>query len=74
MPDDYSPTPHTDPTFADSREDFLGRLLPAVPPRHRAIVSTAAGAGLRGRAARRSTRAGSWGECPGLTWSSDEDL
>ncbi|WP_245854394.1 tyrosine-type recombinase/integrase [Micromonospora wenchangensis] len=41
-----------------SREDFLGRLLPAVPPRHRAIVSTAAGAGLR------------WGECAGLTWSS----
>ncbi|MCO1595550.1 site-specific integrase [Micromonospora sp. RHAY321] len=41
-----------------SREDFLGRLLPAVPTRHRAIVSAAAGAGLR------------WGECAGLTWSS----
>ncbi|MER5456725.1 site-specific integrase [Micromonospora sp. NPDC002389] len=41
-----------------SREDFFGKLLPAVPPRHRAIVCTAAGAGLR------------WGECAGLTWSS----
>ncbi|MFI7433251.1 tyrosine-type recombinase/integrase [Micromonospora haikouensis] len=41
-----------------SREDFLGRLLPAVPSRHRAIVCAAAGAGLR------------WGECAGLTWSS----
>jgi integrase len=41
-----------------SREDFFGKLLPAVPPRHRAIVSAAAGAGLR------------WGECAGLTWSS----
>ena len=41
-----------------SREDFFGRLLPAVPPRHRGIVSAAAGAGLR------------WGECAGLTWSS----
>ncbi|MEW2376786.1 tyrosine-type recombinase/integrase [Micromonospora sp. NPDC047812] len=41
-----------------SREDFFGRLLPAVPSRHRGIVSAAAGAGLR------------WGECAGLTWSS----
>ncbi|MFI7022928.1 tyrosine-type recombinase/integrase [Micromonospora sp. NPDC049900] len=41
-----------------SRENFFGKLLPAVPPRHRAIVCTAAGAGLR------------WGECAGLTWSS----
>ncbi|MFJ5668175.1 tyrosine-type recombinase/integrase [Micromonospora chalcea] len=41
-----------------SREDFFCKLLPAVPPRHRAIVSAAAGAGLR------------WGECAGLTWSS----
>ncbi|WDZ86366.1 tyrosine-type recombinase/integrase [Micromonospora cathayae] len=40
------------------RKDFFDRLLPAVPPRHRAIVSAAAGAGLR------------WGECAGLTWSS----
>ncbi|WP_254877019.1 site-specific integrase [Verrucosispora sp. NA02020] len=41
-----------------SRENFFGKLLPAVPSRHRAIVCTAAGAGLR------------WGECAGLTWSS----
>ncbi|MEU0157133.1 tyrosine-type recombinase/integrase [Micromonospora fulviviridis] len=41
-----------------SREEFFGKLLPAVPPRYRAIVSAAAGAGLR------------WGECAGLTWSS----
>ncbi|MFG1832983.1 tyrosine-type recombinase/integrase [Micromonospora chersina] len=41
-----------------SRDDFFGKLLPAVPSRHRAIVSAAAGAGLR------------WGECAGLTWSS----
>ncbi|WP_234038834.1 tyrosine-type recombinase/integrase [Micromonospora coerulea] len=41
-----------------SREEFFGRLLPAIPPPHRAIVSAAAGAGLR------------WGECAGLTWSS----
>ncbi|MGW0503033.1 tyrosine-type recombinase/integrase [Micromonospora sp. NPDC003241] len=41
-----------------SRENFFGKLLPAVPPRHRAIVCTAAGAGLR------------WGECAGLSWSS----
>jgi integrase len=43
---------------AISREGFFGRLLPAVPTRHRAIVCTAAGAGLR------------WGECAGLAWSS----
>ncbi len=41
-----------------SREDFFGRLLPAVPARHRALLCTAAGAGLR------------WGECAGLTWGS----
>ena len=41
-----------------SREDFFGKLLPAVPARHRAIVCVAAGAGLR------------WGECAGLAWSS----
>ncbi|MFG3603745.1 tyrosine-type recombinase/integrase [Micromonospora chersina] len=41
-----------------SREAFFGKLLPAVPPRHRGIVCAAAGAGLR------------WGECAGLTWSS----
>nr|WP_245714728.1 site-specific integrase [Micromonospora inyonensis] len=40
-----------------SRETFLGRLLPAVPAEHRAIVCAAAGAGLR------------WGECAGLAWS-----
>lgn len=39
-----------------SRGDFLRRLLPAVPQEHRALVATAAGAGLR------------WGECVGLTW------
>lgn len=37
-----------------SREDLRGRLLPKVPERHRAIVATAAGAGLR------------WGEAAGL--------
>jgi integrase len=37
-----------------SRADLRDRLLPAVPPRHRAIVATAAGTGLR------------WGEAAGL--------
>jgi integrase len=37
-----------------TRADLRGRLLPAVPERHRAIVATAAGAGLR------------WGEVAGL--------
>jgi integrase len=37
-----------------SRDDFRTALLPAVPPRHRAIVATAGGAGLR------------WGEAAGL--------
>jgi integrase len=37
-----------------SRAHLLDRLLPAVPPRHRAIVATAAGTGLR------------WGEAAGL--------
>jgi integrase len=41
-----------------SREEFFGRLLPAVPARHRALVCMAAGAGLR------------WGECAGLVWGS----
>jgi integrase len=40
-----------------SRTDFLGKLLPAVPVEHRALVCAAAGAGLR------------WGECAGLPWS-----
>ncbi|MDQ4119673.1 MAG: site-specific integrase [Actinomycetota bacterium] len=37
-----------------SREDLRGRLLPVVPERYRALVATAAGAGLR------------WGEVVGL--------
>lgn len=37
--------------------DLIGRLLPAVPEWHRALVATAAGAGLR------------WGECLGLRWA-----
>jgi integrase len=41
-----------------SREDFFGRLLPAVPDAYRAMVCVAAGAGLR------------WGECAGLSWAS----
>jgi integrase len=41
-----------------SQTDFLGRLLPAIPEEHRALVCTAAGAGLR------------WGECAGLAWGS----
>lgn len=40
-----------------SQADFLGKLLPALPTEHRALVCTAAGAGLR------------WGECAGLPWS-----
>jgi integrase len=39
-----------------SREEFFRKLLPALPEQHRAIVCTAAGAGLR------------WGECAGLPW------
>lgn len=39
-----------------SRGVFLGKLFPAVPAEHRAIVALAAGAGLR------------WGECAGLAW------
>lgn len=38
-----------------SREE-LGRLMPAVPDRYRALVALAAGTGLR------------WGECVGLRW------
>jgi len=41
-----------------TREKFFGKLLPAVPADHRAIVCAAAGAGLR------------WGECAGLAWGS----
>lgn len=37
-----------------SRHDLRSLLLPAAPPRHRAIIATAAGAGLR------------WGEAAGL--------
>jgi integrase len=37
-----------------SRADLRDKLLPAVPPRHRAVVATSAGAGLR------------WGEVVGL--------
>ena len=37
-----------------TREQLLGQVLPALPRRYRAMVATAAGAGLR------------WGECVGL--------
>lgn len=40
-----------------TRDEFAGHLLPALPAEHRAIVATAALAGLR------------WGECAGLPWS-----
>ena len=46
-------------SLAIAREDFFGRLLPAVDevdPRYRALVATPAGTGLR------------WGECLGLSW------
>lgn len=52
-PSTYQPRPLTG---VISRQDFLGVLLPAVPVDHRAIVATAAGAGLR------------WGEAAGLPW------
>ena len=39
------------------RQDFIGRLVPAVPHRHRAVVLTAGGTGMR------------WGELNGLRWS-----
>jgi len=39
-----------------TREDFISRLLPAVPERHRALVALAGGTGMR------------WGECIGLRW------
>jgi integrase len=39
-------------------DELTGRLLPAVPEYHRALVAAAAGAGLR------------WGECIGLRWGS----
>ncbi|MEO3923876.1 tyrosine-type recombinase/integrase [Micromonosporaceae bacterium B7E4] len=41
-----------------TREVFFGKLLPAVPTEHRALVAAAAGTGLR------------WGECAGLAWGS----
>ncbi|MGQ0845689.1 MAG: tyrosine-type recombinase/integrase [Sporichthyaceae bacterium] len=39
-----------------TREELFAELLPAVPQQHRALVATAAMAGLR------------WGECVGLAW------
>lgn len=39
------------------KEQFFGRLLPATPPEHQALVCVAATAGLR------------WGEAAGLPWS-----
>lgn len=39
-----------------SRPELFGKLLPAVPDRYRALVTLAAGTGLR------------WGECAGLRW------
>jgi integrase len=50
------------PASGSSRSDLRTRLLPAVPERHRVIVATAGGAGLR------------WGEAAGLlrmrsTWT-----
>jgi len=39
-----------------TREELLGKLLPAVPDRYRAVVALAGGTGLR------------WGECAGLCW------
>jgi len=39
-----------------SRPDLIGRLLPAVPDRYRALVGLAGGTGLR------------WGECVGMRW------
>lgn len=41
-----------------SREEFLAKLLPAVPAEHRALVAVAGGTGLR------------WGELAGLPWAS----
>jgi integrase len=43
-------------TATISREVFLGKLLPAAPLEHRAIVAIGGGAGLR------------WGEAAGLPW------
>jgi hypothetical protein len=40
-----------------TRDEFAGKLLPAVPIEHRAIVCMAGGCGLR------------WGECDGLSWT-----
>jgi integrase len=40
-----------------TRDELRAKLLPATPPRHRAMICLAAGAGLR------------WGECAGLAWS-----
>ncbi|MEU5726369.1 tyrosine-type recombinase/integrase [Micromonospora sp. NPDC047738] len=41
-----------------TRADLIGRLLPAVPDRYRALVALAGGTGLR------------WGECTELRWES----
>jgi integrase len=50
-PADEIRAPHTRTRDPDeqiiTRADLRHRLLPAVPPRHRGIVATAAGAGLR---------------------------
>jgi integrase len=45
------------PAMALTRDEVFGKLLPAVHPAYRALVSTPAGTGLR------------WGECLGLTWA-----
>jgi integrase len=39
-----------------TRDELIGKLLPAVPDRYRALVALAGGTGLR------------WGECAGLHW------
>jgi integrase len=40
-----------------TRDEFVGKLLPAIPLAYRPLVCVAAGCGLR------------WGECVGLAWS-----
>ncbi|HEX2417516.1 MAG TPA: site-specific integrase, partial [Micromonosporaceae bacterium] len=47
---------HTPAAQSISRKAFFGKLLPAIPAHHRALVCTSAGTGLR------------WGECVGLMW------
>lgn len=44
-------------SVALAQDEFFGRLLPAVPADHRALVAVAAGAGMR------------WGEAVGLPWN-----